>query len=582
MAPHSAHRRTLRAYHPLALTVAFMLLAAFAPAPSASAQVAAIDLGTLGGPSSYAVAINEQGQIIGDSITASGDVHGFLWQDGVMTDLGTLGGSFSVVRAINSAGQIVGQSATATGDYHAFLWQDGVMTDLGTLGGSWADVSGINERGQVAGTSTTAAIQRHGFVWQDGVITDLGTLGGSESTVTAINSAGQIVGQSATATGDYHAFLWQDGVMTDLGVSRAPTAINDFGQVVGYGYQWENGVATVLETPSHASSVGEPVDINNAGQSVGSYNIERLEWHCTRGYICGFVAVYVPQAALWNNAKYVRVSGLWADTSSAVAINDCGYVIGHRAASRNAPQAAFGWHNGKVTSFAGRVRALNNAGQVVGTNDLSHAVLWTVPAASCLDAPNRLANPGFEEDANNDGRPDAWSSNTRFTRSGEVVHSGSFAGKHAATDNGWYTISQAVNQVMANVPYHFSGRVNIPPTTARFQLKLQVRWRNALNWPIGTSPIAAYTGATDGWQEVTANLVVPSGTTHAEVQMVVQSLDTTIYVDDFTLSFGAVSSPTTAIVALPDTPSEATSDTPVEATPDTPVEALPETLQPTE
>jgi probable HAF family extracellular repeat protein len=83
-------------------------------------------LGSLGGGHSEAVAINERGQVIGDSIPAGrqGSSHAFVWQQGTMTDLGTLGGAESVPKAMNENNQIVGVSTTrirnSTG--HAVLW----------------------------------------------------------------------------------------------------------------------------------------------------------------------------------------------------------------------------------------------------------------------------------------------------------------------------------------------------------------------------------------------------------------------------------------------------------------------------
>src|SRR5919109_581630 len=71
--------------------------------------VTAIDLGTLGGTSSEAVAMNASGQVVGAASTA-GDLqrHAFSWtQASGMVDLGTLGGGFSTARDVNASGQVV-------------------------------------------------------------------------------------------------------------------------------------------------------------------------------------------------------------------------------------------------------------------------------------------------------------------------------------------------------------------------------------------------------------------------------------------------------------------------------------------
>src|SRR5687768_14416721 len=74
----------------------------------------AIDLGTLGGSDSIAYGINDAGQVVGQSLTAGGDLRAFITgPDGVgMRDLGTLGGNGSIARSINDAGQVVGYSLT--------------------------------------------------------------------------------------------------------------------------------------------------------------------------------------------------------------------------------------------------------------------------------------------------------------------------------------------------------------------------------------------------------------------------------------------------------------------------------------
>ncbi|MDR2981168.1 MAG: hypothetical protein LBV12_02860 [Puniceicoccales bacterium] len=72
-------------------------------------------LGTLGGKSSHAYAINKAGMIVGSAETKNGEHHAFLWtEERGMQDLGTLGGKSSSAYAINEAGQIVGFINTAS------------------------------------------------------------------------------------------------------------------------------------------------------------------------------------------------------------------------------------------------------------------------------------------------------------------------------------------------------------------------------------------------------------------------------------------------------------------------------------
>ena len=84
------------------------------------------DLGTLGGATSTAYGINNQGVIVGYSYNNAGDFLGFVYQNGTMTALGTLGGSWSIAYAINDENQITGQAYTrGNRTAHAFRYTNG-------------------------------------------------------------------------------------------------------------------------------------------------------------------------------------------------------------------------------------------------------------------------------------------------------------------------------------------------------------------------------------------------------------------------------------------------------------------------
>src|SRR5205085_3174965 len=85
------------------------------------------DIGTLGASGSYAWAINDADEVVGESDSPNG-VRAFLY-NGSMHDLGTLRGGTSIARAINRTGKIVGSSTALNEDPHAFLYSKGAMLD---------------------------------------------------------------------------------------------------------------------------------------------------------------------------------------------------------------------------------------------------------------------------------------------------------------------------------------------------------------------------------------------------------------------------------------------------------------------
>src|SRR5438874_7076110 len=74
----------------------------------ATAAVAPVDLGTLGGTSAIAYDIDGAGDIVGDSTTASGATHGFLYTAGTMIDIGHLAdGTNSHLYGVNKYGATI-------------------------------------------------------------------------------------------------------------------------------------------------------------------------------------------------------------------------------------------------------------------------------------------------------------------------------------------------------------------------------------------------------------------------------------------------------------------------------------------
>jgi probable HAF family extracellular repeat protein len=228
------------------------------------------DLGTLGGPDTQAFGLNERGQAIGISyinstpnpVTGLPPADPFLWdEDRGMIDLGTLGGAWGGAGALNNRGQVIGNSSLATdpgaclgiGDTancHPFFWDDGTLIDLNTdtIGGSPTTAQAINDAGEVVGNAAFAngAARGDAYLWKDGVITNLGTLPGDcYSEAFAINSWGQAVGQSSSCdTGITRSVLWEDGTVFDLNTLIPhgsdlqldnTFAISNRGEIAGFG-----------------------------------------------------------------------------------------------------------------------------------------------------------------------------------------------------------------------------------------------------------------------------------------------------------------------------------------------------------
>ena len=283
-------------------------------------------LGTLGGfAGSQATGINDSGQVVGQCISGNWwSYQAFLYSNGKMTAVATgLGASTSTASGINVSGQVVGHFDAADGYRHAFLYSNGATTDLGTLGGSDAFASAINASGQVAGyihslnnsyplyspivyssgttvnlgnvvffadsngssaTDINASGQVVGyyyrgnyagtFLYSNGQMMNLGWMASSfESYGYGINDSGQIVGMSVLLSNGTIGFLYSNGAMTDLNSLVPPgspdilgaNAINDSGQIAGYGINSSGNCDALLLTPLPPGDANgdDRVDVND-------------------------------------------------------------------------------------------------------------------------------------------------------------------------------------------------------------------------------------------------------------------------------------------------------------------------------
>jgi probable HAF family extracellular repeat protein len=374
-----------------------------------------IDLGTLGGPSSYLNAFVDQ---------FSPGMNQFF---------------FSGAQLLSKKGILAGWADTSTSDpspgscfnadcfvSHAFQWQEGTVTDLGALASGWSSAAtGINETGQIVGLSENGAIdpliglpEVRAVLWKDGHIIDLGTQGGNQSAALAVNNRGQIAGLALNAIPDpfsiydllnygsssgtqTRAVLWdEDRGMQDLGTLGGPDAyaqlVNERGQVAGWSYTnsfpntntglptfhpflWEKGKG-MQDLGTLGGTVAQAVNgLNERGQVVGATTL------------AGDV-IFHP--FLWDGKKLIDLGTFGGDSGEANWVNDEGDVVGGAGTQSVCPGSGrqtlqgFLWRDGVMTNLGttdgllnSEANFINSRSQIVGHSfpcgfSFHEAFLW--------------------------------------------------------------------------------------------------------------------------------------------------------------------------------------------------------------
>ena len=361
----------------------------FVVADTATAQPTPVDLGTLGGPTSTAVAVNARGEVVGNSDTIAGRLDPFVWtRDRGLMSLDSLG---AYARAVNASGQVVGEAWMADGGIRAFSWTPVAgMTDLGALGGTRSLAWSVNANGQVVGNAYSDDGLERAFSWSAaGGMIDLGTLGGGwASAISALtdsgrtlNNSGQVVGSSATANGAPHAFMWTAARgMIDLGTLRGgysyAASLNELGQVVGFSdghaFVW-SASSGMIDLGTLGGATSYATGINDNGQVIGQSQTPTGENH----------------AFSWTSDRgLVDLGTLGGDMSIATAVNVSGVVVGYSDLGRGDGSAhAFSWTDAggvvDLGTLGGRdsfALAINDRGDIVGGSHIPghmlHATLW--------------------------------------------------------------------------------------------------------------------------------------------------------------------------------------------------------------
>jgi len=314
-----------------------------------------VTLDSLGGSVSFAININDSGQISGTGLLSTNAIlHAQIWpyRSRRTRDLGTLGGPNSAIFQYNHGrhGQFVGWSETAGYDPYAenfcgfgtshvclgFSWQHGTMRSLPTLGGTNDNANDVNERGQIAGAAETSTVDPSctpphvldylGVIWQpDDTMTTLPPYSGDTVSYayTMTQSGRDAVGNSGScAAPATHAVLWQN--------ASSPINLGSLG-----------------------GTVNIALDINNHGQVIGNSDL---------------YGNTVTHTFLWQNSAMNDLGTLPGDVNSfAGGINDEGQVVGQSCdASGNC--RGYLWQNGSIYDLNTLITPHKNLNVLFGAN----------------------------------------------------------------------------------------------------------------------------------------------------------------------------------------------------------------------
>ena len=361
-----------------------------------------VDLGTLGGASSYAADINSANTVVGWSETTAATTHAFRWSAAEgMVDLGTLPGDAMsrAVAVLDGGTQGGGQVLGVSGDDDR--WTPVVWSASGSISAlpipviqSFTTIlpTDFNARGDVVGSD--AGGFQHGWIWSNaaGKYDLSANVGGgsSEGSASAVTGSGLVVLTTRANTCRrtpqcWRTYLWTQTtgyrpLGTPGGDSEANVtglALNETGSVAGWltssassgtiPYRWVEGTGfTLLANYSPGSSgYGYATAIGSSGTVVGA------AFEPASGSIV---------ASTWRaNGTIVKLSPEDPNPSVAVGINDPGTIAGWAAVSNGVNHAVI-W------------KPSSQASPVVMRAPTSVTARISTPSAPCLTDPRSITS----------------------------------------------------------------------------------------------------------------------------------------------------------------------------------------------
>jgi probable HAF family extracellular repeat protein len=383
--------------------------------PEPAPLPARTDLGTLGGESSYAFDVNDNGVVVGASHTTDGVFHGFRWSAaGGLQPLPPLpGDSASRAIAIANDDVVLGVSIARGGSSRPVVWSaagTATLLAVSEIAGAELTPNDRNTQQTVVGDALffdNPDALAHAWVWNAaGGLVDLADRleVAYESYASAVGESGHVVG--TLGGGLWRAYIWDTqrgarnlGVPGDAPDFTEVTAqgVNGSGQVAGWvrllppdgaeppppeppfssfgshAFTWTEATGFTLLPgfPGDVPSDAVASDLNDRGDVVGSATPPQGD---------------AINAVAWRRGGAIApLNGSDLNSSVALAVNDAGVAVGWTSTGGEGPDRATVWNIELAAPLTARV------GRTTGPVLRVRSRPWS-GAAACLQDPAHLVS----------------------------------------------------------------------------------------------------------------------------------------------------------------------------------------------